>query len=331
MTELRYSEIRSIAAGGADTHDFLDDVKPHKNVDPKPVATASGTDTGLSERDQLIELFCDARDKLMKAVPESEWKRLGIGYGPVSGQVFPEACAFELSDIGPQGEPLFRYSEDQPRDPNGEFAHGSAETTEEEMDKMSPEEWEADHAQGLVDKVNAWVWTSDFVGEEAASDIREGRSNVIVDAIRESEPVNQTCYRGMFCDKTPTGEKWDAMSWKTGQEVQIMPSSFSTNEKSASEFATGETQGLHGEKGMTQLMIKVEPGMKGLRVEDYATGQAAKVTSDEHEIISGGRYQVISISRNQTGYPVIHPTSDTQVGKVYNSLRVITVRQIGVF
>jgi uncharacterized ParB-like nuclease family protein len=36
--------------------------------------------------------------------------------------VFPEACAFELSDIGPQGEPLFRYSEDQPRDPNGEFA-----------------------------------------------------------------------------------------------------------------------------------------------------------------------------------------------------------------
>jgi 2'-5' RNA ligase len=53
--------VRSIAAGGADTHDFLDDVKPHKNVDPKPVATASGTDTGLSERDQLIELFCDAR------------------------------------------------------------------------------------------------------------------------------------------------------------------------------------------------------------------------------------------------------------------------------
>jgi hypothetical protein len=57
----------------------------------------------------------------MKAFPESEWKRLGIGYGPVSGQVFPEACAFELSDIGPQGEPLFRYSEDQPRDPDGKF------------------------------------------------------------------------------------------------------------------------------------------------------------------------------------------------------------------
>jgi hypothetical protein len=127
MTELRYSEIRSIAAGGADTHDFLDDVKPHKNVDPKPVASASGTDTGLSERDQLIELFCDARDKLMKAVPESEWKRLGIGYGPVSGQVFPEACAFELSDIGPQGEPLFRYSEDQPRDPDGKFESGGFE------------------------------------------------------------------------------------------------------------------------------------------------------------------------------------------------------------
>jgi hypothetical protein len=60
----------------------------------------------------------------MKAVPESEWKRLGIGYAPISGQVFPEACAFELSDLGPQCEPLWRYSEDQPRDPNGEFASG---------------------------------------------------------------------------------------------------------------------------------------------------------------------------------------------------------------
>jgi ppGpp synthetase/RelA/SpoT-type nucleotidyltranferase len=137
MTELRYSEIRSIAAGGAGTHDFIDDVKPHKNVDPKPVAAASGTDTGLSERDQLIELFCDARDKLMKAVPESEWKRLGIGYGPVSGQVFPEACAFELSDIGPQGEPLFRYSEDQPRDPDGKFGSGGVSSKEDQKELRS--------------------------------------------------------------------------------------------------------------------------------------------------------------------------------------------------
>jgi hypothetical protein len=40
--------------------------------------------------------------------------------------VFPEACAFELSDIGPQGEPLFRYSEDQPRDPDGKFGSGGS-------------------------------------------------------------------------------------------------------------------------------------------------------------------------------------------------------------
>ena len=132
----------------------------------------------------------------------------------------------------------------------------------------------------------------------------------------------------MFVDSKPTGEKWDAMSWKAGQEVQIMPSSFSMNEKVASEFATGETQGLHGEKGMMQVMIKVEPGMRGLRVEDYTPSPVAAM---EHEVISGGRYQVISVSKNQTDYPVVHPTSDTQVGKVYNSLRVITVRQIGVF
>jgi hypothetical protein len=255
---------------------------------------------------------------------------------------------------GPAGEILLvRFSEDQPRDPDGKFASGGGSPkdgvktydagggkkvtipdsgpTEEEMDKMSPEEWESNHAEGLSEKVNAWVETSDFVSEESAEAVRTGQTNLIVDAIRESEPINQTCYRGMFCDKTPTGEKWDAMSWKAGQEVQIMPSSFSTDEKVASEFATGETQGLHGEKGMTQVMIKIEPGMKGLHVEDYATGDAAIRAGVEHEIICGGRYQVISISRNQTGYPVVHPTSDIQVGKVYNSLRVITVRQIGVF
>jgi hypothetical protein len=282
----------------------------------------------------------------MKAVPESEWKRLGIGYAPISGQVFPEACAFELSDIGPQGEPLFRYSEDQPRDPDGKFASGGVKTydagggkkvtipdsgpTEEEMDKMSPEEWESNHAEGLSEKVNAWVETSDFIGEESAEAVRTGQPNLIVDGIRESEPVNKICYRGMYCE--PTGEKWGAMSWHAGQEVQIMPSSFSTSERVASEFSTGETQGLHGEAGFTQVMIKVQPGMKGLRVEDYATGDAAIRAGEEHEIISGGRYEVVRISDKAAGYPVVNPTSEAMKAHgAYNPLRVITVRQIGVF
>jgi hypothetical protein len=38
-------------------------------------------------------------------VREDDWKRLGIGYGNISGQAFPEACAMELAP-GPQGEDL---------------------------------------------------------------------------------------------------------------------------------------------------------------------------------------------------------------------------------
>ncbi len=119
------SDQRSIAAGGAGTHDFLDDPEHPTAPVKKPVdsSVAGGTDTGLAERDQIIEEFAE----MPQAVPQSEWKRLGIGYGPLSGQVFPEACAFELSEIGPQGEPLWRYSEDQPRDSDGKFGSGGFE------------------------------------------------------------------------------------------------------------------------------------------------------------------------------------------------------------
>src|SRR5208337_1919027 len=94
-------------------------------------AAAGGTTTGLAERENIIELFVDAgggascREKeKIKAAPQGDWKRLGIGYGPLGGQQFPEACAMELM-MGPQGEVLEnRYSEDQPRDPDGKFASG---------------------------------------------------------------------------------------------------------------------------------------------------------------------------------------------------------------
>jgi hypothetical protein len=41
--------------------------------------------------------------------PTPPYKPLGIGFGPVGGQQFPEACAFEMAaEIGPQGEPIQR-------------------------------------------------------------------------------------------------------------------------------------------------------------------------------------------------------------------------------
>ena len=118
-------------------------------------ANAGGTDTGLASRDNIIEMFPDAREtidgKPAHPVPDEGYKQLGIGYGPVGGQQFPEACAMELMmgpqgeliedrfseagydaepvvERGPQGEDL-RFDPDQPRDPDGKFASTGAEKT----------------------------------------------------------------------------------------------------------------------------------------------------------------------------------------------------------
>jgi hypothetical protein len=117
------------------------DLDPDDNVDPD-----DPDDEAL--RENIMELFCDARSQ-GKTIPQEEWKRLGIGYGPVGGQQFPEACSMELMKLGPQGEPIerciaclcgecqthdseFRYSEDQPREPNGEFGSGGASNESKE-------------------------------------------------------------------------------------------------------------------------------------------------------------------------------------------------------
>jgi hypothetical protein len=57
-------------------------------------------------RENILELFCDARTNGI-TVPQTDWKRLGIGYGPIGGQQFPEACALDKTVRGPQGEVLY--------------------------------------------------------------------------------------------------------------------------------------------------------------------------------------------------------------------------------
>ena len=60
-----------------------------------------------------------------KALPQAEpYKALGDGFGNISGQAFPEMCSCLCQNpevFGPQGEPLFRFSEDQPRDAHGQW------------------------------------------------------------------------------------------------------------------------------------------------------------------------------------------------------------------
>ena len=101
----------------------------------------------VDSRENMFELL---RTSLRDVVQKPFWSRLGIGYSNVSGQSFPESCALDAPhSLGPQGEPIYaeqggvkrcvacecggciehRYSEDQPRTPDGKFGSGSGTST----------------------------------------------------------------------------------------------------------------------------------------------------------------------------------------------------------
>jgi hypothetical protein len=328
--------------------------------------------------------------------------------------VFPEACAFELSDLGPQCEPLWRYSEDQPRDPNGEFASGGgggdtgrwsvsdehAEFNETNKSRLESGEYKImkvpaskvsvdstypdgvslyaeqmkggekfpmpvgrsndggktfwspngnhriaaakslgdEHIYLMVKKsdlsdrssrfseryspdqsrdpdgkfasgsgvtadskmhehVKSWVESSEYYASKMDVDIRAGNQNDFVDAIRAGH-VNDTLHRGLFTDGS-NGEKSDPANWVKGNEVQLMPSSFSTKESTAHEFSTGERQGLPTDaEGYHQIMIHIEGGTTGLRVDEHMTSQDYKDLNmpQQQEVIVMGKYQVQSVS-----------------------------------
>lgn len=171
----------------------------------------------------------------------------------------------------------------------------------------------------------------------AATAIKEGKSDTLVAGIRSASVIDGTAYRGMFVKLSE--DAGNPMNWKAGSDVQIMPSSFSTDLNVSKAFATGENQGLHGDKAYTQVMIRVEGGIQGVRVDDYTSwdkiykgsleGNPYAGGSSEREVISGGSFRVKSIEDTK-GYPLSSPLAN-QVGVVYNSLRVITVTQTGVF
>jgi hypothetical protein len=90
----------------------------------KPEMPDSSVGKG-TDRENMFELFAE-RDKENWLPPthDVQFKPLGIGYGPISGQQFPEACAYEMI-LGPQGESLeVRYDPDQPRDSSGKWTSG---------------------------------------------------------------------------------------------------------------------------------------------------------------------------------------------------------------
>jgi hypothetical protein len=187
------SEVPSPAGPSSDPYKRIVDFFSAPEKDDEPV--------GL--RDNIVEMFRDAfgelgekptndwngeemfrdatADKLTgKAVPQEDWKSLGIGYGNIAGQAFAE-----VNDIGPQGEPIFRFNENH--DEKGKFTSGGG---------GSPKD------QKVGDKVK------DVFGNEGTVKGRHGQSGTVqVDVAGKLQYWHPSQFqRGLYVHCGPQGE-----------------------------------------------------------------------------------------------------------------------------
>ncbi len=213
-------------------------------------------------------------------------------------------------------------------DEKGQFTSGDGSGA---ADKAEPTH------ERLASEIEAWMKSSSARAAEAAAAVRAGSPDTLVTGIRSSK-IDEAAFRGMFVRETGSAD--NPLSWKEGDSVQIMPSSFSTDQKVAQSFSTGESQQKFGDKAYTQVMLKVEGGMRGLSVDKYSSwnkisgvsveGNPYASLGTESEVISGGKFSVVSI-HDSAGNKLSSPINDEQKTRIYNSLRTITLRQTGVF
>jgi len=247
-------------------------------------------------RDNIMEMFRDAfTDNMGAAVPQTEYKPLSIGYGNVGGTGFPEACAFELM-LGPQGEPLFepreplwRYSPDQPRDPDGKFGSGSG---------------------GLEAALKDWRGSVDLEDKRADIDAAikssDPASNVIVAGVR-AETFEGSVYRGVRVD-TEDGAWNEPLQWKEGDDIQLSPCSFSTDKSVADAFSKGQivsnVDASPLDKSERSVVIEIEHGGNGISLIAHNSSD-----KEETEVISGGRYHVAKVETDgQSVHVTLHQT-----------------------
>lgn len=118
------------------------DYRPHATiayVKPETAKRYVGMEVTRGQRFVVDSVTISKRDGTALSVkltgkpePQEGYVPQGIGYAPVGGQSFPESAGLKLL-TGPQGEPIFkRYSDDQPRDPDGKFASGGGDSKDKE-------------------------------------------------------------------------------------------------------------------------------------------------------------------------------------------------------
>ena len=210
-------------------------------------------------------------------------------------------------------EPAACCNEFHPRHPDMK-AYGTSEGVTKAWDTRGRGRKEQEVDQKKLNGVLAdWQETSNDVAEKASTAIRRGHaeSNEIVHQIR-NEIVKGPIYRGLFVDDDaevadqPEGTNLRFADLKAGDELQLMPTSFSTEKYVAERFATGAEQGLDGTKGMSGILLEVSDDMvNGIDVNHHLgmeTGEGGDEDvylnehADEYEVISGGKYEVVERS-----------------------------------
>lgn len=143
-----------------------------------------------------------------------------------------------------------------------------------------------------------------FHAMAAGEDMTKRGPVEILNAFEYTEPVAPKLTRGL--DTYSKGSnKLDVMEWikskfVKGEEVDLIPSSFTQNDRTAIGF-TG---------GPINLFLHVNPGSRSLKIMNYANPDHY----GEHEWITGGRFFVEDIQEKVKGYDHIVDVYLTQKG-----------------
>jgi hypothetical protein len=194
----------------------------------------------------------------------------------------------QLMVLGPQGEPLeARYSPDQPRDPDGKFAS---------VGGLDPAKTAADFQRlggerKLQSVIKKWQMFSGSdkdktEGEKVQAAIKAGEDNLVVAAIR-NESVTGTLHRGLL-----VSPKDSLLSWKKGDTVQIMPSSFSFSSNVAQNFSR-MSPSLGDTSSWKSVVLHAGSDDAHIQGISLSSREQEKSLAGEQEVITGGRFSVV--------------------------------------
>lgn len=215
----------------------------------------------------------------------------------------------------PKGWQEERYSEDQPRDDHGRFGEGAGTQNHEKL--VNTLQSYAGHDSAKAPKILDHAKDAVLSGNESKLS-----KDPLVAGIR-AERVEAPVFRGAIAQANDP-----ILSAKVGQEIQIMPSSFSKNEGTARGYAEGgirKFDDLEGDARPVSILYRVESGVNGIDVANHITSP-----KEEYEVITGGKFEVTSVKESSFSLPGMGYNNYIKPTGSFRQL-VIGIKQKGVF